>query len=165
MASLTSLSTVPPAQSQKIEWCFLFLEHLEEFETLALHLVADSKGGECVILPTLTRLDSNLSANSVPLLTYNQARDTLITQAIAALRPGHDRHHEGPMLVERLSLCELLDLARLAFLLELVLRSSATEVAKFFDVSAFLVPELVQYVIDRLGQGQLPSVGTECYDA
>jgi hypothetical protein len=164
MTTMTSLSTstAPVEQSRQIEWCFLFLEHLNEFATLVWYLVADSKLVECVILRTLARLDSIPFDASLPLLTYNQAVDMLITQAIAALNLGHDQRYDGPMFVERASLCELPDLPRLAFLLEL---ASETEVGKFRDVSAFLVPELVQYATDRMGQRLPAPVGAECYDA
>ena len=155
-------TSAPLERSRQSEWCFLFLEHLNEFATLVWYLVAESKLVECVILRTLARLDSVPFDTSFPLLTYNQAYDMLITQAIAALNLGHDQRYDGPMFVERASLCELPDLPRLAFLLELV---SETEVGKFRDVSASLVSELVQYASDRLGRRPPAPVGAECYDA
>ena len=159
MATTTS---APLERSRQIKWCFLFLEHLNEFATLVWYLVADSRLVECVILRTLARLDSIPFDTSFPLLTYNQAYDMLITQAIAVLKLGRDQRYDGPMFVERAFLCELPDLPRLAFLLELV---SETEVGKFRDVSASLVAELVQYASDRLGRRLPAPVGAECYDA
>jgi hypothetical protein len=111
MATTTSLSTSPLELSRQIEWCSLFLEHLDELATLAWYLAADAKLAESIILRTLKSLDSIPFDTSQPVLTFKQARDMLITQGIAALNPGHD----GPRGSERLPLREPLDLQRLAF--------------------------------------------------
>jgi hypothetical protein len=111
---------------------------------------------------SLARLDSIPFDTSFPLLTYNQAYDMLITQAIAVLKLRRDQRYDGPMFVERTSHCELPDLPRLAFLLEL---ASEAEVGRFHDLSASLVSELVQYASDRLGRRLTAPVGAECYDA
>ena len=110
MAITTSLSTAPLEVSRQIEWCSLFLEHLDEFATLAWYLVADAKLAESIILRTLKSLDSIPFDTSQPVLTFKQARDMLITQGIAALNPGYG----GPRCSEQLPLCEPLDLERLA---------------------------------------------------
>ena len=162
MATMTSLSTAPIEQSRQSEWRSLFLEHLNEFATFVWYLVADGRLVERVILRTLTHLENIPFDTSFPLLAYNQAYDMLITQAIAVLKLGRDQRYDGPMFVERASHCELPDLPRLAFLLEL---ASETEVTKFRDVSASLVSELVQYAIDRLGRRLPAPVDAERYDA
>ncbi len=111
MAATTSLSTPPANLSRQIEWSSLFLEHLDEFATLAWYLVADAKLAEAIILHTLKSLDSIPFDASQPVLTFNQARDMLITQGIAALNPAQN----GPGFFEQFPLCELRDLQRLAF--------------------------------------------------
>src|ERR1700757_570762 len=64
-------------------WCFLLLEHMDEFATLAWYLVADSKRVEDTFSRTMAKLDTIPFEPLIPALTYNQARDVLITQAIA----------------------------------------------------------------------------------
>jgi hypothetical protein len=125
MAALASLSTAPLDQSRQVEWCLLFLEHLNDFATLTWYLVANGRLVEHVILRALTRLGSISFDTSLPLLTYNQARDMLITEAIATTpNLGLDQHYDGPVFVEPASHCELPDLRRLAFLLGQRLPSS-----------------------------------------
>jgi hypothetical protein len=145
-------------------WYLLFLEHLDEFATLAWYLVADHRLVEEAILRTMVQLDTIPFDASTPSLSYMQARETLITQAIAGLALGR-KQNEGDTDFQTGSLGELPDLPRLAFMLKLVLRSSETEVAKFLDITPSKVRELVQHAIDRLSL-QVPfSVLTGCYDA
>jgi hypothetical protein len=110
MATMTSLS--PPLElSRQFEWCSLFLAHLNDFATLAWYLVADGKLVECIVMNTLKSLESIPFDASQPRLTYNQARDMLITQGIAAL----NLEHRGPRSADQSPGGELLDLPRLAF--------------------------------------------------
>jgi hypothetical protein len=110
MTTMTSLSTTPFELSRQVEWCSLFLEHLNEFATLAWYLVADGRLVESIVLHTLKNLESIPFDAAQPLFTYNLARDMLIAQGIAALNPGHD----GPRFAEQWPVCELIDLPRLA---------------------------------------------------
>jgi hypothetical protein len=76
----------PPGTRQKNAACYLlFLEHLDEFATLAWYLVTDHRLVEETIQRTMEQLDVIPFDVSTPLLAYNQARETLITQAIAGL--------------------------------------------------------------------------------
>ena len=144
-------------------WCLLFLEHLDEFATLAWYLVADHQLVEVTIQRTLAQLEMTPFDASTPLLPYTQAKEALITQAIAGLGLGRKRSEEAECLPS--SLRELPDLPRLAFMLKLVLRSSEIEVARFLDVTPTKVRELVQVAIDRLSLRVPFSVLTGCYDA
>jgi hypothetical protein len=155
----------PPNTLRKnAAWYLLFLEHLDEFATLAWYLVADHRLVEEAILRTMAQLDAIPFDASTPLLAYNQVRETLITQAIAGL--GLERKGSGEDASYLPStLGELPDLPRLAFMLKLVLRSSEIEVAKFLDVTPSRVRELVQAAIDRLSLRMPFSVLTGCHDA
>src|SRR5271168_5295851 len=144
-------------------WCLLFLEHLDEFATLAWYLVADNHLVEMTIQRTVAQLEMTPFDASTPLLPYVQAKEELITQAIAGLGLGRKRSEEAEYLPS--SLGELPDLPRLAFMLKLVLRSSEIEVAKFLDVTPTKVRELVQAAIDRLSLRVPFSVLNGCYDA
>jgi len=81
--SFTSVSFIPPPKSAS--WCFLLLEHLDEFATLVWYLVADGKLVEDTFARTMAKLDMTAFESSIPALAYSQARDVLITQAIAVL--------------------------------------------------------------------------------
>jgi hypothetical protein len=142
-------------------WYLLFLEHLDEFATLAWYLVADHRLVEEAILRTMAQLDAIPFDTSTPMLSYTQAREMLITQAIAglALERGQSEENGG---FQTSSLGVLPDLPRLAFMLKLVLRSSEVEVAKFLDVTPTKVRELVQHAIDRLSLRVPFSVLTGC---
>ena len=85
MATMTSLSMTPFEVPRQIEWYCLLLEHLNEFATLAWYFVADSQLVECVIRRTLKSLHDIPFDTSQPLLTYHNARNMVIAQAIAAL--------------------------------------------------------------------------------
>jgi hypothetical protein len=145
-------------------WYLLFLEHLDEFATLAWYLVADNQLVEETILRTMALLDTMPFDAATPQLAYTHARETLITEAIAGLGLGYKSRQESKVF-EPATLGELPDLPRLAFMLKLVLRSSEAEVAKFLDITPSKVRELVQHAIDRLSLQAPLSVLTGCYDA
>jgi hypothetical protein len=109
MATMTSLPA-PLELSRQFEWCSLFLAHLNDFAALAWYLVADGKLVECIVMNSLKSLESIPFDASQPLLTYNQARDMLITEGIAALH----LEHTGARLDDKLPAGDLLDLPRLA---------------------------------------------------
>src|ERR1700679_1050776 len=139
--SSTSASFIPSSKSGS--WCFLLLEHLEEFARLTWYLVADGKLVEDTFARTIAKLDMTAFESSIPALAYSQARDVLITQAITVLsdaRRGEDENSIG----------SLPDHPRLAFMLRLIIRSSEAEVAKFLGVSPSEVQGLVKHAIDRL---------------
>src|ERR1700761_8447335 len=85
VATMTSLSMALFGGPQQIAWCCLLLEHLNEFAALAWYFVPDSQLVECVIRRTLKSLDDIPFDTSQPLLTYHNARNMVITEAIAAL--------------------------------------------------------------------------------
>src|SRR5271155_1643312 len=120
---MTSLLAKPfqtsPEQSSRknAAWYLLFLEHLDEFATLAWYLVADHQLVEEAIQRTLAQLDMTPFDASAPLLVYSQAKETLITQAIAGLGLGNKRSEEEAVYLPS-SLGELPDLPRLAFMLK-----------------------------------------------
>jgi hypothetical protein len=103
-------------------WGIVLLEHLDEFATLAWCLVADGKLVEDTFSRTLTKLDTISFAASIPELTYRQARDVLIAQAIAVVS-DIGIEESGDWSVEPNSIGRLPDLARLAFMLKLIIRS------------------------------------------
>jgi len=109
MATMTSLSA-PLELSRQFEWCSLFLAHLNDFAALAWYLVADGKLVECIVMNSLKSLESIPFDASQPLLTYNQARDMLITEGIAALH----LEHTGTRFDDKFPAGDLLDLPRLA---------------------------------------------------
>jgi hypothetical protein len=159
MATLfASVSFTPSTRSAS--WCFLLLEHLDEFATLAWYLVADSKLVEETLVRTIAKLDITVFESSVPALAYIQARDVLIAQAIAVLS---DARREEIFRPE--SFGSVPDHPRLAFMLRLIIRSSEAEVAKFLDVSPSKVQGLVKDAIDRLSVVPPISESTGCYDA
>ena len=96
--------------SRQIEWCSLFLAHLNDFATLAWQLVADGMRVECIVMNTLESLDSVPFDSSQPLLTYYQAREMLITEGIAAL----NLEYSGTRFDDKPRAGGLLDLPRLA---------------------------------------------------
>jgi hypothetical protein len=149
---------------KNVAWYLLFLEHLDEFATLAWYLVADHQLVEETILRTMALLDTVPFDASTPQLAYTHARETLITEAISGLGVAY-KHRQHSEVFEPGSLGELPDLPRLAFMLKLVLRSSEAEVAKFLGITPAKVRELVQHAIDRLSLQMPFSVLTGCYDA
>ena len=129
-------------------WCFLLLEHLDEFATLAWYLVADGKLVEDTFSRTLAKLDT-IPFGSIPAAAYRQARDVLITQAIAVVSNVR-REETERSFAQTVCLGGLPDLPRLAFILRLIVRSSEAEVTEFLGVSPSEVQRLVRYAIDRL---------------
>jgi DNA-directed RNA polymerase specialized sigma24 family protein len=140
------------------------LEHLDEFAMLAWYLVADGKLVEDTFARTIAKLDRTAFESSIPALAYSQARDVLITQAIAVLTDAR-REEDENQLFQPSSLGTLPDVSRLAFILRLIIRSSETEVAKFLGVSPSEVQGLVMDEIDRLSSLPPLSVSPVCYDA
>jgi DNA-directed RNA polymerase specialized sigma24 family protein len=140
MAAVQNSFALPASASPKnATWCFLLLEYLEEFATLAWYLVADGKFVEETFLRTMTQLDRISFDASTPLMAYNQAREILITQAIDVLAATRKEGEENRILQPGSG--ELPDLPRLAFMLRSVIRSSESEVAKFLDVTPSQVRE------------------------
>ena len=161
----TSFTSVSFTSSPKsASWCFLLLEHLDEFAMLAWYLVADGKLVEDTFARTIVKLDMTAFESSMPTLTYSQARDVLITQSIAVLSDAR-REEDENQFFQPSSTGSLPDLPRLAFILRLIIRSSETEVAKFLGVSPSEVQGLVKHAIDRLSSVPPLSVSTVCYDA
>jgi hypothetical protein len=160
-ASFASVSLTPSPRSAS--WCFLLLEHLDEFAKLAWYLVADGKLVENTLARTLAKLDM-IAFESIPALAYSQARDVLITQAIAVLSDAR-REEDENRFFQPTSIGNLPDHPRLAFMLRLIIRSSEAEVAKFLGVSPSEVQGLVKHAIDRLSVVPPISASTGCYDA
>jgi DNA-directed RNA polymerase specialized sigma24 family protein len=163
MATLfTSVSFAPSPKSAS--WCFLLLEHLDEFATLVWYLVADGKLVEDTFARTMAKLDMTAFESSIPALAYSQARNVLITQAIAVLTDAR-REEDENQFFQRSSIGSLPDLPRLAFMLRLIIRSSEAEVAKFLGLSPSEVQELVMYAVDRFRIVPPISALTGCHDA
>ena len=160
--SFTSVSFTPLPKGAS--WCFLLLEHLDEFATLVWYLVANGKLVEDTFARTMAKLDTTAFESSIPALAYSQARDVLITQAIAVLSDAR-REEDENQFVQPSSIGSLPDLPRLAFMLRLIIRSSETEVAKFLGLSPSEVQGLVTYAIDRLSMVPPISELTSCLDA
>jgi DNA-directed RNA polymerase specialized sigma subunit len=102
--------------------------------------------------------------SSIPALAYSQARDVLITQAIAVVSDARREEDENRFFQSN-STGSLPDHPRLAFMLRLIIRSSEAEVAKFLGVSPSEVQGLVKHAIDRLSSVPPLSASTGCYDA
>jgi DNA-directed RNA polymerase specialized sigma24 family protein len=159
--SFASVSSTP--QPRSASWCFLLLEHLDEFARLAWYLVADGKLVEDTFARTMVKLDMTAFESSIPALAYSQARDVLITQAIAALSDAGREEDENQFVLPN-STGRLPDHPRLAFMLRLIIRSSEAEVARFLGVSPSEVQGLVKHAIDRLSIVPSISASTDCYD-
>ena len=160
--SFASQSFTPSTRSAS--WCFLLLEHLDEFARLAWYLVADGQLVEDTFARTLSKLDLTAFESSIPALAYSQARDVLITQAIGVLSDAR-REEDENQFVQPSSIGSLPDLPRLAFMLRFIIRSSEAEVAKFLSLSLSEVQGLVTYAIDRLSIVPPISALTGCYDS
>lgn len=162
--AITFTSASLTASPQSASWCFLLLEHLDEFATLAWYLVADGKLVEDVFARTMAKLDMTAFESSIPALAYSQARDTLITQAIAVLSDARKLEDENQFF-QPSSIGSLPDLPRLAFMLRLIIRSSETEVAKFLGLSPSEVQGLVKDAVDRLSLVPPISASMVCHEA
>jgi len=160
--SFASVSLTPSPKNAS--WCFLMLEHLDEFAKLAWYLVADGKLVEETFARAIAKLDTTAFESSIPALAYSQARDVLITQAITVLSDARREEDENRFFQSN-SIGSLPDHPRLAFMLRLIIRSSEAEVAKFLGVSLSEVQGLVKYAIDRLSIVPPISASTGCYDA
>jgi DNA-directed RNA polymerase specialized sigma subunit len=112
----------------------------------------------------MAKLDMTAFESSIPALAYSQARDVLITQAIAVLSDARREEDENQFFQPN-SIASLPDHPRLAFMLRLIIRSSEAEVAKFLGVSPSEVQGLVKHAIDRLSVVPPVSASTGCYDA
>jgi len=117
-------------------WAIVLLEHLDEFATLAWYLDADGKLVEDTFSRTLAKLDSISLEASIPELPYRQARDVLIAQAIAVVS---DKCIEtsGGWSVEMDSVGGLPDLARLAFILKLIIGSHRAGRSAMVSLSSY----------------------------
>jgi DNA-directed RNA polymerase specialized sigma24 family protein len=161
----TSFASIPSTPSPRsASWCILLLEHLDEFAALAWYLVADGKLVEDTFVRTMAKLDRIAFESSIPALTYSQARDVLITQAIAVLSEAR-READENCFFQPNSTVRLPDHPRLAFMLRLIIGSSEAEVAKLLGVSPSEVQGLVKYAIDRLSVVPPISATTGSYDA
>ena len=161
----TSFTSVSFTRSPKsASWCFLLLEHLDEFATLAWYLVANGKLVEDTFARTVAKLDMTAFESSIPALAYSQARDVLIAQAIAVLSDARREENENRFFRPE-SLGSLPDHPRLAFMLRLIIRLSEAEVAKFLSVSPSEVRGLIKHALDRLSVVPSISATTGRYDA
>jgi DNA-directed RNA polymerase specialized sigma24 family protein len=160
--SFASASFTPSPRSTS--WCLVLLEHMDEFATLAWYLVADGKLVEDTLARTMVALDVIAFDSSIPTLAYRQARDVLITQAIAVLADVRSEEDKNGIF-RRNSIDSLPDYPRLAFMLRLILRSSEAEVAKLLDVSPSEVQGLVKYAIDRLSIVPPVYASAACHEA
>jgi DNA-directed RNA polymerase specialized sigma24 family protein len=161
----TSFATVSfTPQPRTASWCFLLLEHLDEFAKLAWYLVSDGKLVEDTFVRTMAKLDMTVFEPSIPALAYSQAREVLITQAIAVLSDARREEEENPLSQPNFT-GTLPDHARLAFMLRLIIRLSEPEVAKFLGVSPSEVQGLVKHALDRLSVVPSVSATTGCHEA
>ena len=146
----TSFATESSTQSPgNASWCFLLLEHLDEFATLAWYLVADGGLVEDAFARTMATLDLTAIESYTPVLAYSHAREVLITQAIAVL-PDAGRDDDESQVSRRNSICSIPSRPRIAFLLRFAIHSSDAEIAKFLDVSPSEVQALIRRAIGRL---------------
>jgi DNA-directed RNA polymerase specialized sigma24 family protein len=159
--SFASVSFTP--QPMSASWCFLLLEHLDEFAKLAWYLVSDGTLVEDTFVRTMANLDMIAFDSSIPALAYSQARDVLITEAIAVLSDAR-REEDANWFCRRNSAGSSPDHPRLAFILRLILRLSDAEVAKCLGVSPSEVQGLVKHELDRLSEVPPISTTTDCYD-
>jgi DNA-directed RNA polymerase specialized sigma24 family protein len=161
----TSFATVSfTPQPRSASWCFLLLEHLDEFAKLAWYLVSDGKLVEDTFVRTMAKLDMTAFESSIPALAYSQARDVLITPAIAVLSDARREEDENWLFQPNFT-GSLPDHPRLAFTLRLIIRLSEAEVAKFIGVTPSEVQGLVKHALDRLSVVPAISATTGCNDA
>ena len=92
----TSFASVSLTPSQKsASWCFLLLEHLDEFAKLAWYLLADGKLVDDTFARAVAKLDMTAFESSLPALAYSQARNVLITHAITVLSDAERKMRTG----------------------------------------------------------------------
>jgi hypothetical protein len=101
-------------------------DYLDEFARLAWYLVSDGKLVEDTFVRTMAKLDMTAFDSSIPALAYSQARDVLITQAIAVLSDERRKEDENWPFQPN-STVSLPDYPRLAFMLRLIIRLSEAE--------------------------------------
>ena len=77
--------TPPESLGPKSAWPYFLVLHLDHFATLVCYLVADPTLVECVMTRAVARLESTPFDASDALVTYTQARRTLIEEAMAVL--------------------------------------------------------------------------------
>jgi hypothetical protein len=165
MAAMSNAITLSlPAPPQSAMWCLLLLEHLEEYAKLVWYLVADGSLVDETFSRTMVQLGATPFDASNPKSAYDQAREALITQAIAVLASTRREEMENGIFMST-GLGGLPDLPRLAFMLRLVLHSSETEVASLLDVSPINVRNFVRDVIDHLCTDVPFSLLAVCQDA
>lgn len=114
-------TSLPAAHAVRNRWCFLLLDHLTEFATLAWYLVADGNLVEEAFLRGISQLEQIPFEDSRPAAAHDRARDIIISQAIAVLEDA--RQPEGP---DRIAIpifpANLPDLCHLASILRIVVR-------------------------------------------
>jgi DNA-directed RNA polymerase specialized sigma24 family protein len=142
MATSFATESLTPSPGRP-SWCFLLLDHLDEFATLAWYLVADGSLVEDTFARTMAKLDMIVFDFSIPALAYSYARDILITEAMAVLSEAR-REEDETQVFQPNSNCGLPDQQRLAFILRLIIRSSEAEIAGFLGVSPSEVQGLVR---------------------
>jgi hypothetical protein len=143
------VARAPKASRQRVPWCYLLLDNLHEFATLAWYLVADGNLVEEVFSRVMAALASTPFDESVPFSAYNRTREMVVAQAVDVLA-CRCRDEDETQLLDTGAAFELPNLPRLAFMLRFVIRSSETEVAKYLDVSPARVRELIKDEIDYL---------------
>jgi len=150
MAAMAKSFMEPTDTSPAIaSWCFLLLDQLEDFATLAWYLLADGKLVEEVFARTMTQLESVPFDSTDYLLAHNKVRRVLIAQSIALLETTRKEGDESQN-VDSAAMGDLPDIPRLALMLRMVIRSSATELAECLGVSTSEARDLVSHAIDRL---------------
>ena len=165
MATIESpVALTPSASPQSIPWCYLLLDNLHEFATLAWYLVADGALVEKVFSRVMTRLESISFDDSDALVSYELVREAIISEAVEVLA-NKCEDGDGTDFFRSDSTCGFPDLSRLAFMLRFIIRSSETEVARYLDVSPARVRKLVRDEIDYLSVTGPWSVLTNPRDA
>jgi DNA-directed RNA polymerase specialized sigma24 family protein len=137
-------------------WCRLLLAHLEELTSLAWTLVADGRLVEETFERAIAEFDTTPFDENAPLLAYHQARKMIISQAMAVLESTRTDDERSRRVDRIRSFADLPDRPCLAFLLRMVIRSSAKEVAEFLGVAPCEARELVCQAINQLS-GRAPS--------
>lgn len=145
-------------------WCLFLLDHLTEFATLAWYLIADGKLVEEAFSRSITQLEHIPFDDSPPALAYHQARDIIISQAIAVLSEARSR--EGvDQIASSIFPIDFPDLSRLAFMLRLVICRSEEEVARLLAVTPSEVRELVSDAIHYISASAPCKTPTGCPEA